>query len=231
MRREYHGGQNARDWRRKVAALARKAERKRLHVQIQTRRPGRRHRLRRSGAGVRRHRGNCAGEFDRLGLCGAPVRVPAVFQSCGNAPVRESQPIPRSRLCQGAPCAHRNRKRRRYGPVHRKRLYHAPAKKCDLPDIRDPTRRNHCEAKKCKTRRARRRSGLTARRRRVFRAARGAAHTARRHVARPYRRSRESVLGLQQASLSLPAVRRAWDHQSHGRSDLRSLYGKNLLRP
>ena len=127
MRREYHGGQNARDWRRKVAALARGQKESvftyKFKLDV------------RDGdvdfdAAARAYdvtEGIARGSL-RLGLRGAPVRVPAVFQSCGNAPIREPQPIPRSRLCRGAPCAHRNRKRRRDGPVHRKRLHHAPAK-------------------------------------------------------------------------------------------------------
>ena len=66
MRRQYHGGQNARDWRRKVAALARKQKENvftyKFKLDVQD------------------------GDID--------------FDA---AAVRESQPIPRSCLCRGAP--------------------------------------------------------------------------------------------------------------------------------
>ena len=103
MRRQYHGGQNARDWRRKVAALARKQKENvftykfKLDVQdgdIDFDAAARAYDVTEGIA-----RGSLIGLVCAVHL----VRVPAVFQSCGNAPVRESQPIPRSCLCRGAP--------------------------------------------------------------------------------------------------------------------------------
>ena len=82
MRRQHHSGQNARDWRRKVAATALRQKESvftyKFGLSIK------------EGdldfdAAARTYditEGISAGELSRFGVRGPPVRVPPVFQGC-----------------------------------------------------------------------------------------------------------------------------------------------------
>ena len=126
MRRAYHGGQNARDWRRKVAALA---SRQREDVRtLKFRLDGRSDDLdfQTASQAYDVTEGRRAGQSDRAGVRGTPLRIPPVLQGFRNTSVPEPKQISRGCVLRCAESTHGNRESSHHHPVDRRRFRYAP---------------------------------------------------------------------------------------------------------